>query len=38
MVAVYDACRPVDGYEWPTSVEDWLAASRTWTTATLIRT
>ena len=22
MVAVYDACRPVDGYEWPTSVED----------------
>jgi mycothiol synthase len=22
MVAVWDACRPVDGYEWPTSVED----------------
>ena len=22
MVAVYDACRPVDGYEWPYSVED----------------
>jgi mycothiol synthase len=22
MVAVYDLCRPVDGYEWPTSVED----------------
>jgi ribosomal protein S18 acetylase RimI-like enzyme len=22
MVAVYDACRPVDGYDWPTSVED----------------
>jgi GNAT superfamily N-acetyltransferase len=22
MVAVYDACRPIDGYEWPTSVED----------------
>lgn len=22
MVAVYDACRPVDGYEWPTSVEE----------------
>ncbi len=22
MVAVYDACRPVDGYEWPVTVED----------------
>jgi hypothetical protein len=22
MVAVWDACRPVDGYEWPVSVED----------------
>src|SRR5512136_3167128 len=22
MVAVYDACRPIDGYEWPISVED----------------
>jgi ribosomal protein S18 acetylase RimI-like enzyme len=22
MVAVWDACRPVDGYEWPMSVED----------------
>ena len=22
MVAVYDACRPVDGYDWPMSVED----------------
>jgi GNAT superfamily N-acetyltransferase len=22
MVVVFDACRPVDGYEWPTSVED----------------
>ena len=22
MVAVYDACRPIDGHEWPTSVED----------------
>ena len=22
MVAVYNACRPVDGYDWPTSVED----------------
>lgn len=22
IVAVYDACRPVDGYDWPTSVED----------------
>ncbi len=22
MVVVYDACRPVDGYEWPTTAED----------------
>src|SRR5512135_2622884 len=22
MVAVYDACRPIDGFEWPMSVED----------------
>ena len=23
MVAVYDACRPVDGYEWPRTVDDF---------------
>ena len=38
MVAVYDACRPVDGYEWPTSVDDLARTFRTWITATRIRT